>query len=100
MSTADDAPRGDSPNPGDAASYDEQLAVVRALKASGAPPTNSVPPPRVSTPERANKLPYTPSRSPPADTPRGHGSRDPARPSPGDSTTRPARPNDRARARP
>ena len=104
MSTADDAPRGRFPNPGDAASYDEQLAVVRALKASGAPPDQlRAASARLNTLKRANKLPrYTPSRkSARRHPPGGHGSRDPrARPSPGDSTTRPARPNDRARARP
>ena len=64
MSTADDAPRDDSPNPGDPASYDDQLAVVRALKASGAPPDQlRAASARLNTLKRANKLPrYTPSR--------------------------------------
>ena len=85
MSTADDAPRGDSPNPGDAASYDEQLAVVRALKASGAPPDQlRAASARLNTLKRANKLPrYTPSRKsarrhPPGDT--GRATPGPARP--------------------
>ena len=83
MSTADDAPRGDSPNPGDAASYDEQLAVVRALKASGAPPDQlRAASARLNTLKRANKLPrYTPSRkSARRHPPGGHGSRDPPGP--------------------
>ena len=64
MSTADDAPRDDSPAPGDATSYDDQLAVVRALKASGAPPDKlRAASARLNTLKRANKLPrYTPSR--------------------------------------